>query len=134
MIMITCEMVAAEVETRFPTIDDARLQRALKIARNRTMIYNAKCPPGQYDVRSENGNNWYRVDLKKHTCTCEDNKRGNVCKHRLAAYIYSEQIARSIAAALEDGRKAAAVKQAQVQAPKASETRMKHLLRELGLG
>ena len=47
--------------------------------------------PNIFFVKSEsNPLGGYRVDLAAKTCTCPDSGRGNVCKHRCAAWLYRE--------------------------------------------
>ena len=75
-------------------VDPDRLQKALDIVAQRTAIFWKFCPPGCYDVRASS-KGWYRVDTRARTCTCEDSTRGNVCKHRIAVWIYTQQIART---------------------------------------
>lgn len=83
-----------------------RVHRAAQLARNPYMIQPAR--------RDENGepvarasykilavkssrDGWYVVHHGK--CTCKDHQKGNVCKHRIAAWMRRESIARPLAAA-----------------------------------
>jgi hypothetical protein len=98
MIMLTYQDLAKEVETKWH-IDPTRLLRALEIAQGNN-IYNQKCSPGVWDVRSQsNSTAWYRVDTHARSCTCRDSCLGNVCKHRLAVYLYTQMTARPLAEA-----------------------------------
>ena len=94
--MITYQSLAAEAETRYHA-EPSRLLKAVEIAtKGTTNIFNTRCPDGSYDVRSQSAlNAWYRVDTKAHTCTCKDSQRGHACKHRLAVWLYTEQIKRT---------------------------------------
>lgn len=97
--MITYQSLAAEAEARWHP-DPTRLLKAVQIAAEKHSIYNHHCPPGQWEVRSQTAlNSWYHVDTKAHTCTCTDSQRGHACKHRLAVWLYVEQITRSHAEA-----------------------------------
>src|SRR5512142_1157738 len=90
MKLTTTQDLFDEALTRWShTVDPARLERARLIAESRTSIYNNHCPAGQYDVRSDHGRGWYRVDTKAHTCTCMDSQQGHICKHRLAVWMYT---------------------------------------------
>ena len=75
-------------------VDPDRLQKALDIVAQRTSIFWKFCPPDCFDVRASS-KGWYRVDTRARTCTCEDSTRGNVCKHRIAVWLYTQQIART---------------------------------------
>lgn len=100
---ITYEELAAEAEARWHA-EPIRLQKAVEIVTNRYQIYFKNCPEGEYDVRSQAGSGWYHVDTKKKTCTCKDSQSGHICKHRLAVWLYTEQINRTMEAARQDGR------------------------------
>lgn len=93
--MITYQILAAEAEARWHP-DPTRLFKAVQIAVENHSIYNLHCPPGEWDVRSQTAlNAWYHVDTKHHSCTCQDAQQGNLCKHRLAVWLYVEQISRT---------------------------------------
>ena len=92
------QTLAQEALKRWPALDPARLERAVEIASKPGMIYNARCNPGEFDVRASN-NGWYHVNTKAKTCTCPDSQHGHVCKHRLAVWLYTESIARPAAQA-----------------------------------
>lgn len=88
-------------------LDPARVQRAAEIVlSSRTAVQIAK--------RDENGNpitnpnykklavvgskgGWYVVT--RGACTCKDHANGHTCKHRIAAWMKKESIARPLAAA-----------------------------------
>lgn len=97
---ITYQSLATEAAIRWPgQADQDRLARAVEIAGRQSMIYNAKCSTGEFDVRSATGAGWYHVNTRAHTCTCQDSQHGHICKHRLAVWLYTECIARTLAAA-----------------------------------
>lgn len=82
--------------------DPARVIRAAELARNPyTVQQAAKDEQGNPIAKSLNvfavkgSSGWYVV--RPGACTCEDHKRGHVCKHRLAAWMHRENIVRSIA-------------------------------------
>ena len=94
-------MLAQEAVISFGA-DPARVNRAAELARNPyTVQQAAKDEQGETITKSLNvfavkgSSGWYVV--RPGACTCEDHKRGHVCKHRLAAWMYRENIVRSIA-------------------------------------
>ena len=93
MNQITYQDLADEIAFTWK-VDPDRLKKALEIVAQRTAIYFKYCPPGVFDVRATK-TGWYRVDTRARTCTCQDSTRGNVCKHRIAVWIYTQQIART---------------------------------------
>lgn len=93
----TYDSLAQEAAARWPQLDPARIERAVEIAAKPGTIYNAKCPPGEFDVRNSKGNGWYRVSTKAKTCTCPDHIKGHVCKHRLAVWLFVEARTRAAA-------------------------------------
>jgi len=70
---------------------NGRLERGLALAKQWSVIH---CPeagkPRCYRVRSSDGYSFYKVDLDARSCDCPDSLKGNICKHRIAAY-YIEQ-------------------------------------------
>jgi hypothetical protein len=99
MVTITYRALAEEAMIKWQP-DKSRLLKALAIVESRTSIYNQHCEPWTFDVRSQTAlNSWYHVDTKRHACTCTDSQQGHVCKHRLAVWLYVEQITRSQAEA-----------------------------------
>lgn len=99
MVTLTLETLAAEVETKWHP-DPTRLLKAVQIVAGKTNIYNNHCAPGEWDVRSQTAlNAWHHVDTHRHTCTCTDSQRGNMCKHRLAVWLHVQIITRPIAEA-----------------------------------
>lgn len=101
--MNTPEELAAEALKRWPSLDPARVEKAVQIASKHGMIYNAQCKPGEFDVRNSKGNGWYHVDTHAKTCTCPDSRQGHTCKHRLAVWMFVEMRVRP--AAQVSGRK-----------------------------
>lgn len=45
-----------------------------------------------FNVRSEDNQHSYLVNLEKGFCTCPDSQKGHVCKHRLAAYLVEQSM------------------------------------------
>jgi len=66
---------------------NGRDERALKIALDGKVIHKSA---RIFSVRSEDGQHAYLVNLDKSFCTCPDHQKGNVCKHRLAAYLIEQ--------------------------------------------
>jgi hypothetical protein len=99
-------------------IDPKRAQRALRmltdwkpgtmvmLAQKDEMNNPVSNEANLWIVRSSNGG-WYYVRPDKHTCTCQDYKRGNICKHRLAVYLYTQQIERTRAQVIAEAKKMA---------------------------
>lgn len=94
-------MLAQEAVILFGA-DPARANRAAELARSPYNVQQAaKDEQGETIKKSLNvfavkgSSGWYVV--RPGACTCEDHKRGHVCKHRLAAWMYRENIVRSIA-------------------------------------
>jgi len=96
--------LAQEAATIY-NLDPKRVQKAADLARNKYNIQPAKRDengetiphPSYKKVCVKGSKGWYVVT--QGSCTCEDNKRGNVCKHRIAAWMQRETIARPLAAA-----------------------------------
>lgn len=63
---------------------NGRQDRALKLALEGHVTHKAA---RIFNVRSENNDHSYLVDLDHNFCTCPDSQNGNPCKHRLSAYI-----------------------------------------------
>ena len=96
---ITYRALAAEAEETWKP-DPVQLLEAVKIVERQTSIYFQSCPPGEFDVRSEHSlNGWYHVDTHTHTCTCTASQPGHACAHRLAVWLYTQQITRTHAQA-----------------------------------
>ena len=85
--------------------DPQRIQKAAALARTKGEVQ-----PANRDYMGEQIKNpsmktlivkgragWYIVE--RGNCQCPDNKKGNTCKHRIAAWMYREMIARPIAQA-----------------------------------
>lgn len=68
-------------------LDPARINRACNIIRtdNPPMIREAT---EHLRITSSNGKKSYRVAQK--SCDCYDSQKGNICKHRIAAWMYRE--------------------------------------------
>lgn len=97
MAAISYQSLAAEALQRWPGLDPARVERAVKIAAKNTSIYNNHLPAGCYDVRSSSDRSWYRVNTHTHTCTCIDSAQGHICKHRLAVWLHIQARVRPLA-------------------------------------
>jgi hypothetical protein len=70
---------------------NGRLERGLALAKQWSVIRTPVTgKPRSYRVRSSDGYSFYKVDLDARTCECPDSQKGNICKHRIAAY-YIEQ-------------------------------------------
>lgn len=94
---INPETIGNELAAKYPQLDPARIAKAISIASKLHQMYNNNCPPGQFDVQSESGNGWYRVDTIKRSCTCTDSQTGHTCKHRIAVWIINETIRQTFA-------------------------------------
>ena len=96
--------LAQEAATIY-NLDPKRIQKAAELARNKYNIQPAKRDangeiipnPSYKKVCVKGSKGWYVVT--QGSCTCEDHRRGNTCKHRIAAWIQRETIARPLAAA-----------------------------------
>jgi hypothetical protein len=70
---------------------NGRLERGLALAKQWSVIHTPEAgKPRCYRVRSSDGYSFYKVDLDARACDCPDSQKGNICKHRIAAY-YIEQ-------------------------------------------
>jgi len=68
---------------------NGRQQRALKLALGGHVTHKA----GRiFSVQSENCSHSYLVNLECGTCTCPDYRNGNICKHRIAAYLIEQSL------------------------------------------
>ena len=111
MNFITYEQLTEEATTRPGwKIDPARAQRALHILTKHkvgTMVLQARKDENGNPVKPSNnlfivrgsGGGWYYIRPQEHSCTCKDSTiRRNICKHRIAVYLYIQQIERTMAA------------------------------------
>jgi len=85
------EQTALVVFGRFSDKLKARLngrqEKALDLAINGHVTHKA----GRvYSVRSQDGNHHYLVNLESKFCNCPDSRKGNLCKHRMAAYLIEQ--------------------------------------------
>lgn len=103
----TIASLAQEAATIY-NLDPMRVQRAAEIVnKSRYNVQNAQRDENGVTidspslktliVKSESGRGWYVVT--QGACTCEDHKRGNTCKHRIAAWMHREMITRAHAVA-----------------------------------
>jgi len=112
---ITYQQLAEEALKRW-RIEPARMSRALEILEHPHMIYPSKTTAGAHSVRDSQGG-WYEVNLSRRSCSCTDSAQGHICKHRLAVYLYTEQIERTFRL---------------IQEPDPTPTREPQILHELG--
>lgn len=84
--------------------DPKRVQKAADLARQKAAVQQAhrdengeQIKPSLRVLAVKGSSGWYVV--KNGTCTCKDNEQGNICKHRIAAWMHREAIARPLAAA-----------------------------------
>jgi hypothetical protein len=85
--------------------DPPRIQKATELARTPYAIQNAQRDymgekiksPSMKTLIVKGRAGWYIVE--KGNCQCPDNKKGNTCKHRIAAWMHREAIARPLAQA-----------------------------------
>ena len=68
---------------------NGREERALKLAVEGHVMHKFA---RTFNVRSEDGEHSYLVNLEKSFCTCPDSQKGHVCKHRLAAYLVEQSM------------------------------------------
>jgi hypothetical protein len=68
---------------------NGREDRALKLAVEGHVTHKFA---RTFNVRSEDGEHSYLVNLEKSFCTCPDSQKGHVCKHRLAAYLVEQSM------------------------------------------
>jgi LAS superfamily LD-carboxypeptidase LdcB len=98
MVEQTARQVFATFSEKMKAALNGREERALKLALEGHVSHKA----GRvFSVHSEAGNHAYLVNLEARTCTCPDSLSGNVCKHRLAAYLV-EQATKASQAVLSD--------------------------------
>lgn len=89
--------LANEIKEKW-NLETGRVEKAVKLASTRGMVLNAlRNEHGQSITPSENliivrgsKGGFYYVRMSQKSCTCIDHKRGNVCKHRIAAYLSTE--------------------------------------------
>lgn len=68
---------------------NGREDRALKLALEGHVTHKFA---RTFNVRSEDNQHSYLVNLEKSFCTCPDSRNGYVCKHRLAAYLVEQSL------------------------------------------
>lgn len=90
--MYTLETAIEEFKSTWPATAARTGENRIRKARLIAEAQGAIIPtPDQniYMVRSDsNLLGQYRVDVKEKSCTCPDAGKGNVCKHRLAVWMY----------------------------------------------
>lgn len=91
-------------------LDPARVLRGAIISTKRGMIGNASRDENGEPITPNPRVKWIRgskggfYTVKKGFCTCEDHKNGNICKHRIAAWIKDTQYIRGTAYAISQPR------------------------------
>lgn len=103
--MYTLDTAVEEFKATWPSTaartGENRIQKARHIAETRGAIEHTP-DPDVFMVRSDsNPRGKYRVDVKEKSCTCPDAGRGNVCKHRLAVWMYIQIREKSLQEAQE---------------------------------
>ena len=68
-----------------------RLERGLEIALKGDVLLNP-AQPTLCQVRSSDGFSLYEVNLEEKTCTCPDSQKGYHCKHRVAAFLFTQAL------------------------------------------
>ena len=95
---MTYQELAEEVIQKW-SAEPKRVERALKIVNTRGMVMMAQKDEHDHAiepsealiiVRASSQRGWYFVRRMDHSCTCMDHRKGNLCKHRIAAYLYIE--------------------------------------------
>ena len=96
-------LLAQEAATIF-NADPARVQKAANLARDPYAVQNARydylgnpIKPTLKALIVKGSAGWYNVSLK--SCTCPDHAKGNICKHRIAAWMHREAIIKPLAKA-----------------------------------
>lgn len=68
-----------------------RLERGLEIALKGDVLLNP-IQPLLCQVRSSDGFSLYEVNLEEKTCNCPDSQKGYHCKHRVAAFLFTQAL------------------------------------------
>ena len=110
--MNTYRELADEAIQKFH-LDPARTERALLILANHNVVMARIDEMGQditptrdaYAVKSpktpSSSDVWHIVRPSRKSCTCRDHAAGNICKHRIAVYLYTELPRRQFAQAAQ---------------------------------
>jgi hypothetical protein len=83
----TARSVFASFSDKMKARLNGRQERALKLALDGHVTHRYA---RTFSVRSEDGKHAYQVNLERGYCTCPDFDKGNVCKHRIAAYLVEQ--------------------------------------------
>jgi hypothetical protein len=79
----------------YPKVDVSRIRSALELCQS-SLVHREVDPitlDYVYMVRSWSSKHiHYQVNLKEKSCQCKDHQYGNICKHRIAAYIYKTEL------------------------------------------
>ena len=106
--MKTYREIAEDAIKKYPSLDPARVERALMLVTNpqqrlkRASIDENGNPiiptASAWVVRSsarppykKHEKIWYIVHPHRQACQCYDSQQGNVCKHRIAVYLMMER-------------------------------------------
>lgn len=96
-------LLAQEAATIF-NAEPMRVQKAANLCRDPYAVQNARfdflgepIKPTLKALIVKGSKGWYNVSLK--ACTCKDHTQGNICKHRIAAWMHREAIIRPLAKA-----------------------------------
>lgn len=103
-------LLAQEAATIF-NAEPMRVQKAANLCRDPYAVQNArfdfmgeKIKPTLKNLIVKGAHGWYNVSLK--ACTCKDHTQGNICKHRIAAWMHREAIIRPLVIAARKDRAA----------------------------
>ena len=83
----TALMVCGRFSERIKAQLNGRQERALQLALNGHVTHKAA---RVYSVCSQDGLHHYLVNLERKYCSCPDSRKGQLCKHRLAAYLIEQ--------------------------------------------
>ena len=72
--------VALSIEANYPSLR-SRLEKAIEMYKNNMTTIGST----SLEVMSQEGFELYLVPSDLSSCTCEDSRRGNFCKHRISA-------------------------------------------------
>ena len=83
----TASQVFASFSERLQAKLNGRQERALKLALGGHVTHKVE---RIFSVLSESGAHTYLIDLDRGFCSCPDSQKGQVCKHRIAAYLVEQ--------------------------------------------
>ena len=88
----TARQVFESFSEKMKSALNGRQDRALKLAAEGHVTHKFA---RTFNVRSEDEQHSYLVNLEHSFCTCMDSQKGHVCKHRLAAYLVEQSMVAS---------------------------------------